>query len=42
MGQNETKPISTEALMDALPNEAILEILKHLSISDLKSTIILI
>ena len=36
MGQGETKPISTEALMDLLPNEAVLEVLKHLSIGDLK------
>jgi hypothetical protein len=36
MGQSETKPISTEALMDLLPNEAVLEVLKHLSIGDLK------
>jgi hypothetical protein len=39
MGQSETKPISTEALMDLLPNEAVLEVLKHLSIGDLKLNI---
>lgn len=36
MGQSETKPVSAEALMDLLPNEAILEVMKHLPISDLK------